>query len=480
MSKPSTYPNPSVFPQAGTVSSLARIDPAAMLDAVASGVVAVDCQGRVLALNQRLAALIGMPAEQAVGLPCVQVLRNRRGLQHGGQDPTAEGSPTAGHPDDLITRDRRRIPVRITVTALTDRDGNAVGQLKTVEDLSGDTNAERLMGSTYGFGAVIGRSARMQRLFAMLPVVAQSDATVLINGETGTGKDLLAEAIHQASERAKGPFVKINCGALPATLLESELFGHKKGAFTGAVEDRPGRFRMAHGGTLYLTEIGDLPLALQVKLLTFLDDKVVYPLGGTVGHAADVRVVAATHRDLGDMVRRGRFREDLFYRLNVLRLQVPCLREREGDVPLLLDYFLKRISAGLGRNIQGYAPRTLRILLDYPFPGNVRELKNIAEYCAHLCHDTQVQPEHLPAYLTEARVETPGFCDNGGTIGDDAAESASNGRPSREPERWSEVEARMIRQALVKARGHRGRAAAMVGCARSTLWRKIKHYGIEG
>jgi transcriptional regulator with PAS, ATPase and Fis domain len=300
---------------------------------------------------------------------------------------------------------------------------------------------------------------------------------VLITGETGTGKDLLAEAIHQASDRAKGPFVKINCGALPATLLESELFGHKKGAFTGAVEDRPGRFRMAHRGTLYLTEIGDLPLALQVKLLTFLDDKVVYPLGGTVGHAADVRVVTATHRDLAEMVRRGRFREDLFYRLNVLRLQVPSLREREGDIPLLLDYFLKRLSAELGRPIEGFAPRTLKTLLEYDYPGNVRELKNIAEYCAHLCQERRVQPVHLPAYLTEK----PAVRQRPAPAVVEAAPAPPpvSGEGGKRIEAWSDMEARLIREALVKARGHRGQAAQIVGCARSTLWRKIKQYGIE-
>jgi PAS domain S-box-containing protein len=458
-------------------SALKRIDPAALLDAVAYGLLAVDEQGRVLALNERLATLIGMPAEAALGLPCVQVLRNRRGVQRCGAGETLESEENTSRTDDLITRDRRRIPVRISVSPLVDPGGTRLGYLKTIEDLSGPESADQLLSTGYGFGAVIGRSPRMQRLFTMLPVVAQSDASVLIIGETGTGKDLLAEAIHQASDRAKGPFVKINCGALPATLLESELFGHKKGAFTGAVEDRPGRFRMAHRGTLYLTEIGDLPLALQVKLLTFLDDKIVYPLGGTVGRPADVRVVAATHRDLGEMVRRGRFREDLFYRLNVLRLEVPSLRDREGDISLLLDYFLKHISAELGRTIEGFAPRTLKILLGYDYPGNVRELKNIVEYCVHLCQEERVQPAHLPAYLMEkpvARQRTvPPSPASGPAPGPGGTENATT------IEAWSEIEARLIREALVKARGHRGRAAQIVGCARSTLWRKIKQYGIE-
>jgi two-component system, NtrC family, response regulator AtoC len=458
-------------------SALKRIDPAALLDAVAFGLVVVDDEGRVLALNERLATLVGMPAGAAVGLPCVQVLRNRCEVQRCGAGETLESEENTSRTDDLITRDRRRIQVRISVSPLTDLRGARIGYLKTIEDLSGSESTDHLLNTGYGFGTVIGRSPRMRRLFSMLPVVAQSDASVLIIGETGTGKDLLAEAIHQASDRAKGPFVKINCGALPATLLESELFGHKKGAFTGAVEDRPGRFRMAHRGTLYLTEIGDLPLALQVKLLTFLDDRIVYPLGGTVGHPADVRVVAATHRDLSEMVRRGRFREDLFYRLNVLRLEVPSLREREGDIPLLLDYFIKRISAELGRTIEGFAPRTLKMLLDYDYPGNVRELKNIVEYCAHLCQEKRVQPSHLPAYLMEKPVvrqrPAPRIAEHSPVT---RSAGTANGAAI---EAWSDMEARLIREALVKARGHRGRAAKIVGCARSTLWRKIKRYGIE-
>ena len=451
------------------------IDPGGLLDAVPLGILVVDDQGRVLFMNQHLETLTGARAEQVAGLPCAHVLRSRCCVQQCGYSgrPAAQRA-AACRQDDIITRDRRRIPVRVTTSPLYGANGRCLGVLESIEDLRAATSADRVAGEPYSFGDIIGKSPQMGRLFAMLPVVAQSDASVLITGETGTGKDLLAEALHHASERAKGPFVKINCGALPATLLESELFGHKKGAFTGAVEDRPGRFRIAHQGTLYLTEIGDLPLPLQVKLLTFLDDKVVYPLGSATGYAADVRVVAATHRNLEEMVRRGRFREDLFYRLNVLRLEIPPLRDREGDIRLLLDYYLRRLSDRLGRSIEGFAGRCLKILLHYGYPGNVRELKNIVEYCANICQERRVQPVHLPAYLTEPKAavvprspaiarETPAAADRGPAAA----------------ERWSDVEQRLIREALLQARGNRSRAAAMVGCSRSTLWRKIRHYGIE-
>jgi two-component system response regulator AtoC len=314
----------------------------------------------------------------------------------------------------------------------------------------------------------------METLFAILPVIAQSDASVLITGETGTGKDMLAEAVHQNSERAKGPFVKINCGALPETLLESELFGHTKGAFTGAVENKQGRFRLAHNGTLYLTEIGDLPLPLQVKLLTFLDDKVVYPLGSNKGFLADVRVIAATHRDLEQMVQEGRFRQDLFFRLNVLRVHIPAVREREGDVRLLLDYFLNSFAQKLDRAISGFSPRALKVLMGYSYPGNVRELRNIIEYAVNVCKEAKVLPRHLPAYLFESQkmpVEAPRKGpDPGFSVFPLSGDTAS----------WPATEKRLILDALIKSKGSRSRAADLLGWARSTLWRKMKQHGIDG
>jgi transcriptional regulator with PAS, ATPase and Fis domain len=445
------------------------------------GILVVDAAGRVLFMNQHLELLTGARADRVVGLPCALVLRSRCCVQQcTGSRPAARGRGGCRQ-DDILARDRRRIPVRITTTPLLGSDGQRLGAMESIEDLRPVPGSGPASGGPYSFGDIIGQSPQMERLFAMLPVVAQSDASVLITGETGTGKDLLAEALHQASERAKGPFVKINCGALPATLLESELFGHQKGAFTGAVEDRPGRFRMAHRGTLYLTEIGDLPTPLQVKLLTFLDDKIVYPLGSAAGYPADVRVVAATHRNLEDMVRRGRFRQDLFYRLNVLRLEIPPLRSREGDIRLLLDHYLKRLSVRLGRTIEGFAGRCLKILLHYDYPGNVRELKNIVEYCANLCQERRVQPRHLPAYLTDpARpAATPRPSAAGSPPLLPARKDPASPPGERIAERWRDVEVRMIREALVQARGNRSRAAAMLGCSRSTLWRKIRQFGIE-
>jgi transcriptional regulator with PAS, ATPase and Fis domain len=317
----------------------------------------------------------------------------------------------------------------------------------------------------------------MQKLFDILPIISQTDSSVLITGETGTGKDLIASVIHRVSPRAQGPFIKINCGALPETLLESELFGHKRGAFTGAVRDKPGRFQLADGGTLYLTEIGDLPLTLQVKLLTFLDDKEIIPLGGTRSARADVRLIAATHRDLQAMVRQGNFREDLLFRLNVVKLEVPPLREREGDIRLLMEYFLNKFNGQFQKKIRGFSPEAIEILRRYPYPGNVRELANMVEYATNVCHETMIKPEHLPDYLggpwdepLQSEVSEMGsYPGMEESIGKTVADNRLN---------WREMERRMISEALLKSRGNRTKAAKLLGWGRSTLWRKMKQHNL--
>jgi DNA-binding NtrC family response regulator len=376
----------------------------------------------------------------------------------------------------LINRERQKIPVRVTFAPIHDLDGKTVGIMEAVEDIRILNRMNGRSGPPFGFGQLIGRSPQMERIYQVLPVIAQSDSSVLITGETGSGKDYVAELIHQASPRAKDPFIKVNCGALPETLLESELFGHQKGAFTGAIENKPGRFRLAHNGTLYLTEIGDLPLALQVKLLTFLDDRVVYPLGSTKGFQVDVRVIAATHRHLEQMVREGRFREDLLFRLNVVRLGLPPLRDRGDDVQLLLNRFLQDYAAKLKKPIKGFSAKALRILLDYAYPGNVRELRNIVEYGLTICQEETIQPRHLPAYLTDPREREAELAE---TQRQEPSMSFSPPAAGDDGLDWAALERKMIVEAMVKAKGRRGKAAAILGWGRSTLWRKMKQYGMD-
>jgi two-component system response regulator AtoC len=446
-----------------------------VMDELSLGVVIMGLDRRILFLNSALEVLTGFARDEVWGVPCQDVLRINV-CQQGCPIIQAEktNSPVSVE-GNIINRGRQKIPVRLTAVPLSDVKGQMVGFLETVEDIRAFQQMNGSLLRTDSFGQLIGRSAKMEKLFRLIPVVAQTDSSILITGETGTGKDVLAEVIHNASDRAKGSFIKINCGALPETLLESELFGHKKGAFTGAVNDKMGRLKLAHNGTLYLTEIGDLPFTLQVKLLTFLDDKVVYPLGSTSGFQADVRVIAATHRNLEQMVEEGLFRQDLLFRLNVVRLHLPPLRERVGDIDLLLDYFLKIFSGRFGKKIRSFSPQAKRLLQDYGYRGNVRELKNIVEYASNICQTESIGIEHLPAYLTEE------------TILDQDHEALESGPLKGSPESqreisgmdWAAIERRLIVDTLVKVNGKRSKAAEVLGWGRSTLWRKMKQYGLE-
>ncbi|MFH1243559.1 MAG: sigma 54-interacting transcriptional regulator [Pseudomonadota bacterium] len=450
-----------------------------LVDEIPLGVVVLDVERTVIFLNRALEALTGFSREEARGIPCYHVLRNRICVQGcPALNLNAEAEPPCVE-SDLINRARQKIPVRITMAPLKDIESELVGFLETVEDMRPLRRLEGKTGQAYSFGPLIGKSPQIEKIFQILPVLAQSDSSVLITGETGTGKDLVAETIHQASSRAKGPFIKLNCGALPETLLESELFGHQKGAFTGAVENKPGRFRLAHHGTLYLTEIGDLPPSLQVKLLTFLDDRVIYPLGSTRGFQADVRIVAATHRNLEQMVGDGGFREDLLFRLNVVRLHLPPLRERDDDVRLLIDHFLNTFATQFKKDIGGFSSKALRILSDYHYPGNVRELRNIIEYAVNISQGGLIHPKHLPTYLTEKGLELQerGVGENWASIS--VQPGVEDLRRKWETETWSSTEKKMIMEALIKARGRRTKAAALLGWGRSTLWRKMKEYGIS-
>ena len=453
------------------------IDFSELLDEIAIGIVALDLDRKIVVMNQALKALTGFSQKELFGVACAHILRSDVCLQNCPALRLNEESGPKCIEGNLVNRDRQLIPIRITSAPLKNLDGKMVGFLETVEDISLLRKLNEKTSHAYKFNNIIGRSPEMEKIFRILPSLAQSDSSVLITGETGTGKDMVAEAIHQSSNRAKGPFVKINCGALPETLLESELFGHCKGAFTGAVENKPGRFRLAHNGTLYLTEIGDLPLSLQVKLLTFLDDKEVFPLGSVKGVAADVRIIAATHRNLEQRVNDNQFRKDLLYRLNVIRLHLPPLRDRQGDIQLLLDHFLNTLSAQLGKKKSALSPKALKFLLTYKYPGNVRELRNIIEYAINICGDRQIKTMHLPAYLMEAgQVDVIAIEHEPRTRLAFKIEGGFTRPDSHQG--WPDIERQMIMEALVKVGGRKNKAALSLGWARSTLWRKMKQYGI--
>ena len=455
------------------------VDFCELLDQIAMGVVVLSLERKIVVMNQTLKALTGFRQKEFRGFACTHILRSDICLQECPALRIDEKSGPKCIEGNLINIERQLIPIRITSAPIKNIDDQIIGFLETIEDIRLLRKLDETASHAYKFNNIVGRSPQMQKIFQILPSLAQNDSSVLITGETGTGKDMVAETIHHASNRAKGPFAKINCGALPDTLLESELFGHRKGAFTGAVENKPGRIQLANNGTLYLTEIGDLPLSLQVKLLTFLDDKEVFPLGSVKGFSADARIIAATHRNLEQMVNAGRFRKDLLFRLNVIRLHLPPLRDRHGDIQLLLDHFLNTLSSQMGKKTPVLSRKALKILLTYNYPGNVRELKNIIEYAINICGGQQIRTKHLPAYLMEPdpfavsdAAQQP--------LSRLAANTAESGSIRFEPDQnWPDIEKRMIMEALIKAGGRKNKAAASLGWARSTLWRKMNQYGIR-
>ena len=357
---------------------------------------------KIVAVNQLFEALTGYSRDDAVGVYADFILRSNMGNNRGQVfQRVAESGEAATIEGDIINRSRKKIRgalYHFPAAYQTRRPGRrACCWSSRISPPS--RPPPRQPCSATGSSDIIGHSPKMQAVFDIMPLMAHTEASILITGETGTGKDKIAETIHRNSSRGKYQFIKINCGALPPELLESELFGHVKGAFTGAVREKPGMFKLADKGTIFLTEIGDMPLSLQVKLLSVLDDRAFYPVGGERKEKVDVRVIAATHRSLRDQVERGAFREDLFYRLNVLHIHLPPLREREGDIRFLLDYFLQEYATRLGKEIQTFSESALDHLLAYPYPGNIRELRNIVEYCANVCRKQDIGKEDLPSYL---------------------------------------------------------------------------------
>jgi PAS domain S-box-containing protein len=364
----------------------------------------VDADWNVTYFNGAAQRITGITGDDALGRKCWDVFRSSlcdgqcalgACIEHGGR--------IVNKSIFIVRSDGTTLPVSISASPLKDRDGNVVGGVETFRDLTEIHVSRQQAKDIYRFENIVGRSQALDKIFRILPQISESEATTLLLGQSGTGKELFAKAIHSLSPRKEGPFVAVNCGALPDTLLESELFGYKAGAFTGARTDKPGRFELADGGTVFLDEIGDMPQNLQVKLLRFLQDKTFEPLGGVSQVRADVRVVAATNRNLEDAVAEGTFRQDLFYRLNVVTLTLPPLTQRQEDLPLLVDHFLQEFNGLRNKSIQGVSEDAMAVLLRHDFPGNVRELENILEYAFILCADGFIQVEHLPEHLHPAK-----------------------------------------------------------------------------
>ncbi|MBW1824611.1 MAG: sigma 54-interacting transcriptional regulator, partial [Deltaproteobacteria bacterium] len=354
----------------------------------------------------------------------------------------------------------KTIPVSISTAVLKDKKGKIMGGVETFRDLSSLEELRKEISKQYTFEDIISKDHEVQKIFDVLPDIAESDSTVLIQGASGSGKELFARAIHNLSQRKDKPYIIVNCGALPDTLLESELFGYVKGAFTDAKKDKPGRFALAEGGTLFLDEVAELSTALQVKLLRVLQQKEYEPLGATRLRKANVRIITATNQDLSQLLARGTFREDLYYRLNVIKIELPPLSKRREDIPLLIDHFIHQFNLKKGKKITGISDQTMSMLMQYEFPGNVRELENLIEHAFVLCHGSRIKLEHLPKeFVNKFRKEEKGT--------------------SKSPDKLKSAEANVIIDVLKKHGGNRTKAAKELGIDKSTLWRKIKKLNIK-
>ncbi len=445
-----------------------------LLDGIPHGIAILDTNLCLLTMNRFLEAMTGYSTEEVKGVYGEFVLRTSLDLKKQPCKMVLQSGDSISMDGNIINRRRKKVPIHFTFTRIHDDHDQPSGVLIVLEDSSVHKTEELSQHEQSIRTDIIGYSAQMEEVFELMSVLARTDASVLITGETGTGKDMIAEALHKSSQRARQPFIKVNCGALPEALLESELFGHVKGAFTGAFTETAGMFRLANKGTIFLTEIGDLSLPLQVKLLSVLDDREFFPVGGSKKVQVDVRIIAATHRMLRDEVQKGNFREDLFYRLNVLHLHTPPLRERDGDIRLLLDHFLRQFCAKLGRKVTEFSAEATDVLLHYPYPGNVRELRNIAEYSANICQGSKVEVKDLPQYLfrpLESRQVEPAPVVSAPVVPMQKGPLSGGSNTN-----WTSIEKEMILNALRESGGNRTKAAGILGWGRTTLWRKLKKF----
>ena len=433
-----------------------------ILDSIADGVFTVDEDFIITSFNRTAEEITGVSREEALGKPCCEVFKADIceadcALKH----TTMTGKPVINRSISILNAEGARIPISVSTALLRDADERIIGGVETFRDLSVVEALRQEVEGRHRLADMVSRNSRMREIFGILPDIAESGSTVLIEGESGTGKELLARAIHDLSPRKEGPMVAINCGAIPDTLLESELFGYVAGAFTDAKRDKPGKFAMARKGTLFLDEIGDVSPALQVRLLRVLQEKKFEPLGSNRSVDSDVRIIAATNRDLATEVQEGRFRPDLFYRINVIRLTLPPLRDRKEDIPLLVNHIVARMNLVRNRSITGVARPVLEEFFRYGWPGNIRELENVIEHAFILCTNGPIQCWHLPDTFS---------------CGDEAGSSLPS-FPARNT--LADIEAQAIHDTLVRHGWNRSAAARELGINKTTIWRKCKRLGIE-
>ncbi len=441
-----------------------------VVDTIQDGVMIVDKGGCIVSVNKALEKITGYTRDEMLGKPCS--ILNCNIFEFARRDKGEHWCVLfkTGSMDmrrcTFIQKGGRLIHVLKNASLLYDSAGKILGAVETITDITEIIDKDnqiaafrRELQSENGFYGILGVSGPMQQVFDLIANAAQSDAPVIIFGESGTGKELVAKAIHDNSQRQSSHYVKVNCASLNEAILESELFGHVKGAYTGAIRNRSGRFEAAHNGSIFLDEIGDLPILTQIKLLRVLEEKVIERVGDNQPINIDVRIISATNRDLKSLVEQGLFREDLFYRINVIPIIVPPLRERADDIPLLAEAFFRRIRLKTDKKINGISNDAMRILMEYDWPGNVRELRSTFEYAFVTCQDSMIEPHHFPPNLYYMEPTVP--------------------KASRKPLDKKEMKRHRLLDALKKAGGNQTRAAEILGVSRVTVWNQMKRYNIN-
>ncbi|MGC8809406.1 MAG: sigma-54 interaction domain-containing protein [bacterium] len=429
-----------------------------ILESINDGVFTIDARKRITSFNRAAEQITGFKHEETIGQYCFDIFRADICEKSCALDETlSSGKSMINFPARIITKRGEQKPISISTAILRNEKGEIIGGVESFRDLSEIEELRKHVSRQFTYEDIVGKHPKIQEILSFLPDIAESDSPVLIEGPTGSGKELIARAIHNLSPRKEGPFIAVNCAALPETLLESELFGYAKGAFTGATRNKPGRFLLANGGTIFLDEIANTSLAFQADLLRVLERGEFTPLGETKTIKADFRIVAATNMIVKKLVSEGKFRDDLYYRLNVIKISLPALKERKEDIPLLIDHFIRKFNVLKGKNIQKVSPEVLSFLLDYSFPGNIRELENIVEFAFVKCKGAIIELNHLPEDLwIEGREKT------------------------RELSNRELEEVQKIRVILNQYPTNRELAAQALGISRVTLWRKMKKYGLSG
>lgn len=430
-----------------------------ILNCISDGVLTIDLNGNIQYVNRAMQELLGYPEDELVGSRCEKFIQSnicasedcilRRSL--------AKKEKISNYETFVINKAGRRVPVNINTDLLYDGAGNITGIVEVFRDISQLKELKDRLTDVFQFENIITKDRRMKEILAILPSVAQSKSTVLIQGESGTGKELIAKAVHNNSLRKTKPFITVNCAAIPDTLIESELFGHVKGAYTGAHQDRIGRFELANLGTIFMDEIGDMSLSTQAKLLRVIQEEKFERVGGSKTISVDVRIIAATNKNLLKEVKEGNFREDLYYRISVFPITLPPLRDRKEDIPVLITHYIEKFNREMVKTINNVSPQAMQVLLDYFYPGNIRELRNIIEHAFICSRGNTILSEHLP----KGMLSTDGQID----ISPDGS-SLNN------------VEKEWIAKVLEKSGGKYQEAARRLGISRTTLWRKLKTYGL--